>query len=91
MSSWRSVPSATMLPSRSISSACASMLERSVSSRCCERASAEDIAAMRAVTDGLQKLFSTDAVWVARLRNMGLAAVDKVAPLKNLLIRRAIA
>ncbi len=56
-----------------------------------ERARAEDIAAMRAATDGLQKLFNAEAVWVARARNMGLAALDQVSPLKNLLIRHAIA
>ena len=56
-----------------------------------ERARAEDIAAMRAVTDGLQKLFATDAVWVARLRNFGLGLVGRMPPLKNLLIRHAVA
>lgn len=56
-----------------------------------ERARAEDIVTMRAVTDGLQKLFSMDMVWVARLRNMGLGLVGRMPPLKNLLIRHAIA
>lgn len=56
-----------------------------------ERARAEDIAAMRAVTDGLQKLFAIDAVWVARLRNFGLGVVGRMPPLKNLLIRHAVA
>lgn len=56
-----------------------------------ERARAEDIASMRAVTDGLHRLFRHDAVWVARLRNAGLAAVGRLGPLKNLLIRHAMA
>lgn len=56
-----------------------------------ERARAEDIATMRAVTDGLQKLFRSDAVWIARLRNLGLGAVGRLTPLKNLLIRHAVA
>jgi 2-polyprenyl-6-methoxyphenol hydroxylase-like FAD-dependent oxidoreductase len=56
-----------------------------------ERARAEDIAAMRLVTDGLQKLFRADAVWLARLRNLGLALVGNLQPLKSLLIRHAIA
>ena len=56
-----------------------------------ERARAEDIATMRAVTDGLQKLFRVDAVWVARLRNAGLGLVGRLPPVKNLLIRHAIA
>lgn len=56
-----------------------------------ERARAEDIATMRAVTDGLQKLFRADTVWVARLRNMGLTMVARLPPLRNLLIRHAIA
>lgn len=56
-----------------------------------ERARAEDIAAMRAVTDGLQKLFGADAVFVARLRNFGLAMVERLPQLKNLLIQHAIA
>lgn len=56
-----------------------------------ERARAEDIATMRAVTDGLQKLFAVDAVWVAKLRNLGLDWVGRIAPLKNLLIRHAVA
>lgn len=56
-----------------------------------ERARAEDIATMRVVTDGLQKLFGAEAVWVARLRNAGLGLVGRMTPLKNLLIRHAIA
>jgi ubiquinone biosynthesis UbiH/UbiF/VisC/COQ6 family hydroxylase len=56
-----------------------------------ERARAEDIASMRLVTDGLHKLFRNDAVWVGRLRNLGLTAVGRFAPLKTLLVRHAIA
>jgi ubiquinone biosynthesis UbiH/UbiF/VisC/COQ6 family hydroxylase len=56
-----------------------------------ERARKEDILALEMTTDALQKLFSSPAVWLARLRNMGLALVNAQAPLKNLLIRHAVA
>ena len=56
-----------------------------------ERARREDIAALALVTDGLEKLFASRAVWVAGLRNSGLSLVDSQSSLKNLLIRRAAA
>lgn len=56
-----------------------------------ERARAEDIASMRFVTDGLHKLFRHEAVWMGRLRNLGLSAVGRLGPLKTLLIRHAVA
>jgi 2-octaprenylphenol hydroxylase len=56
-----------------------------------ERARREDILALELTTDGLQKLFANPAVWLARLRNLGLTLVDRQAPLKNLLIRHAAA
>ena len=56
-----------------------------------ERARREDIAALELVTDGLEKLFASPAVWLAGLRNMGLSLVDSQQSLKNLLIRHAAA
>jgi ubiquinone biosynthesis UbiH/UbiF/VisC/COQ6 family hydroxylase len=56
-----------------------------------ERARKEDILALEFTTDGLQKLFSSSAVWLAGLRNMGLTLVNAQGPLKNLLIRHAVA
>jgi ubiquinone biosynthesis UbiH/UbiF/VisC/COQ6 family hydroxylase len=56
-----------------------------------ERARKEDILALEMTTDGLQKLFSSTAVWLAGLRNLGLTLVNAQAPLKNLLIRHAVA
>lgn len=56
-----------------------------------ERARKEDIAALELTTDGLEKLFASRAVWVAGLRNRGLALVDSQLPLKNMLVRHAVA
>ena len=56
-----------------------------------ERARKEDILALEMTTDGLQKLFSSPVVWLAGLRNLGLTLVNAQAPLKNLLIRQAVA
>lgn len=56
-----------------------------------ERARREDILATQLATDGLQKLFSRDAVWVERLRNAGLRLVDRLDPVKQRLVRQAIA
>jgi ubiquinone biosynthesis UbiH/UbiF/VisC/COQ6 family hydroxylase len=54
-----------------------------------ERARREDILALEVTTDGLEKLFKPRAVWLAGLRNFGLAAVDALPPLKTALVRRA--
>jgi 2-polyprenylphenol 6-hydroxylase len=56
-----------------------------------ERARKEDILALELTTDGLQKLFASPAVWLSGLRNLGLTLVNAQAPLKNLLIRQAVA
>jgi 2-polyprenyl-6-methoxyphenol hydroxylase-like FAD-dependent oxidoreductase len=56
-----------------------------------ERARKEDVLALEAITDGLEKLFSVPAVWMARLRNLGLTLVDLQPPLKTALVRRAAA
>jgi len=55
-----------------------------------ERSRAEPIAMMRAATDGLARLFGLDDPLARFLRNTGMAAVDRVPPLKNLLIRQAL-
>ncbi len=56
-----------------------------------ERARKEDVAAVQLTTDGLQKLFSSDTVWVSRLRNRGLELVDRQPLLKNFLVHHAVA
>ena len=56
-----------------------------------ERARKEDIAALDLTTHGLEKLFGTAGVWMAGLRNVGLAMVDAQPLLKNLMVRRAAA
>lgn len=56
-----------------------------------ERARREDVWATQFVTDGLAKLFATDHAVLARMRNAGLAAVNRVAPLKRLFSARAAA
>jgi 2-octaprenylphenol hydroxylase len=55
-----------------------------------ERARAEPLALMRWTTDGLSRLFAADDPWIRRLRNTGLAAVERIAPLKRALIRHAL-
>jgi 2-polyprenylphenol 6-hydroxylase len=55
-----------------------------------ERSRAEALLAMHAVTDGLAKLFALPGAAAARLRNAGLNWTDRLAPVKNLLIRHAI-
>jgi len=56
-----------------------------------ERSRREDIATMEFGTDGLQKLFAARPVWISGARNSGMAAVDRLPFLKNLLIRHAAA
>ena len=55
-----------------------------------ERNRAEPIALMRATTDGLARLFGMDDALARFIRNAGLTAVDRVGPLKNLLVRQAL-
>ena len=55
-----------------------------------ERARAEDILAMRWVTDGLFRIFDADSRIVARLRNFGLNLTNSNPVIKTLLARRAI-
>lgn len=56
-----------------------------------ERARREDVLALELATDGLQKLFARDNSWVAAARNLGLNGINALAPLKNLLVQRAVA
>jgi len=56
-----------------------------------ERARREDVAAVQLTTDGLQKLFGSDAVWLSELRNRGLGLVDRQPLLKNFLVHHAVA
>jgi ubiquinone biosynthesis UbiH/UbiF/VisC/COQ6 family hydroxylase len=55
-----------------------------------ERGRAEAIGLMRAATDGLARLFATENPTARSIRNSGLAAVNRLTPLKNLLIRQAL-
>lgn len=55
------------------------------------RRRAEAILAMRAVTGGLERLFSTRLPGLARLRNAGLNLTDRLPALKTLLVRHALA
>ncbi len=55
-----------------------------------ERNRAEPIAMMRAATDGLARLFSINDPVARFVRNAGMAAVDRLSPLKSLLIRQAL-
>ncbi|MGH8660862.1 MAG: UbiH/UbiF family hydroxylase [Burkholderiales bacterium] len=56
-----------------------------------ERARREDVLAMQVATDGLQKLFNNDAVFLARARNLGLRLVDRQPWLKSFLVHHAVA
>ena len=55
-----------------------------------ERARREDIAAMTAVTHGLQRLFEHPGTSIAWIRNLGLNLTDRLPPLKSLLVRQAL-
>ncbi len=55
-----------------------------------ERARAEDILALRWVTDGLFRMFDADNRIAARLRNFGLNLTNSNPVIKTLLARRAI-
>lgn len=48
------------------------------------------VMAMTAMTDGLDRLFSNDLAPVRLARDLGIAAVDRLAPLKRLFMRRAM-
>jgi 2-octaprenyl-6-methoxyphenol hydroxylase len=48
------------------------------------------VLAMTAVTDGLDRLFSNDIGPVRLARDLGIAAVNGIGPLKRLFMRRAM-
>jgi 2-polyprenylphenol 6-hydroxylase len=55
-----------------------------------ERGRAEDILAMRWVTDGLHRLFGARNPAAARIRNFGLNLTNSIPAVKSLLARRAM-
>ncbi len=55
-----------------------------------ERKRKEDIYAMQATTHGLKHLFNNDQPLLSLLRNFGLSATNRLAPLKKLLMRHAL-
>jgi len=55
-----------------------------------ERQRAEPVLAMDSMVDGLQRLFSAQSVFAARLRNRGLNLTDRLEVVKNVLIRQAM-
>ncbi len=56
-----------------------------------DRARKEDILSMQATTDMLKKLFNNDNPLLRTARNLGLNATNRVAPVKKLLVRHALA
>ena len=56
-----------------------------------ERARKEDVLSMQLATDGLQKLFASQAVWLSRARNFGVRMVESQPLIKNLLVKHAVA
>ncbi len=55
-----------------------------------ERKRKEDIVAMQLTTDGLKRLFNNDDVTLRALRNGGLNIVNRLTPLKKMLLRHAL-
>ncbi len=55
-----------------------------------QRARRPDNLAMLAMTDGLDRLFSTNNPAVRLARDLGIAAVDRMGPLKRVFMRRAM-
>lgn len=55
-----------------------------------ERKRKEDIYTMQATTYGLKNLFCNDDALLRMLRNTGLAAVNRLAPLKKMLMQHAL-
>jgi 2-octaprenyl-6-methoxyphenol hydroxylase len=55
-----------------------------------QRARRPDNLAMLAMTDGLDRLFSTNNPVVRLARDLGIAAVDRTRPLKRVFMRRAM-
>ena len=55
-----------------------------------ERARKEDVLSMLLTTDVLQKLFNNSNPLLRAARNVGLAATNRIAPLKKMLARQAL-
>jgi ubiquinone biosynthesis UbiH/UbiF/VisC/COQ6 family hydroxylase len=55
-----------------------------------ERARSEDVAALQFMTDGLQKLFAAEGVWLSKARNLGLDAVGRQPLIKSFLVHHAV-
>lgn len=55
-----------------------------------ERKRKEDIYTMQAVTYGLKHLFNNDVPVLRELRNSGLAATNRIGPLKKMLMQHAL-
>jgi ubiquinone biosynthesis UbiH/UbiF/VisC/COQ6 family hydroxylase len=55
-----------------------------------ENARSEDILSMQLTTDALKHLFVNDNPLLRTLRNVGLAATNKIVPLKKMLARHAL-
>ena len=45
---------------------------------------------MFAMTDGIDRLFSTDRKLVRVVRDVGIGAVDRLGPMKRMFMRRAM-
>jgi 2-octaprenyl-6-methoxyphenol hydroxylase len=54
------------------------------------RRRAEPVLAMQALTDNLARLFGDSAPWAKTARNLGMAAVERLAPARRLLARSAL-
>ncbi len=54
-----------------------------------ERARKEDVLSMQLATDVLQKLFTSQGVWLSQVRNLGLRLMEGRTLLKNLLVKHA--
>ena len=54
------------------------------------RRRAEPVLAMQTVTDTLAQLFGMTAPWIRSVRNIGMAAIDRLPPAKRLLARSAL-
>jgi 2-polyprenylphenol 6-hydroxylase len=55
-----------------------------------ERSRAEDVLALRWITDGLFRLFAAEAPIAGRIRNLGLNLTNSIPVVKNLLASRAV-
>lgn len=55
-----------------------------------ERARKEDVLSMALTTDALKKLFNNSNPLLRAVRNVGLAATNRIAPLKKMLARHAL-